>query len=383
MRAMASGTSGSWLQQRRQELVDRGAEQMLGRMQAAPLDSRSRPASSYAALVLSLLVHLSTLALVAVGVLVLVDAAPILKVFGVLPILLAMAVWPRDPHSESGTELRPDEAPMLFDLLTRVAELNDTPMPRRVVVDDDFNASVSGTWRRTLTLGAAMWMPAAPQARVALLGHELGHFAHADTLTGWWVWRARTTLDRWRFLLTWDHHDDNFGDGVTFEMAMLNGVLTPARIAVTGVEWLLFRLDFSAGRRQEYLADLDAIAAGGTDGARDLFELHLARSAVETAVTRAALRGDRPDPWAVAGESLAAIDAAGRASRRTAAERERARVDDSHPQTWMRLRLVDERPWVSAGVVLDLGTRRAIDAELAPAMTAAGRIATERVRYTT
>jgi Zn-dependent protease with chaperone function len=75
--------------------------------------------------------------------------------------------------------------------------------------------------------------------------------------------------------------------------------LAPLRWAIAGCLSVLDVLNASASRRQEYLADLAAANAGGTDGATALMDTLLAMPTVEAAMTRVALNRAGPPcgPW--------------------------------------------------------------------------------------
>ncbi|WP_394621558.1 M48 family metallopeptidase [Lentzea sp. JNUCC 0626] len=109
-------------------------------------------------------------------------------VAGVPVLLVAWALRPRlGSAPDSWHELRRDDAPTLFALLDRVAATVGTQLRDHVALDADFNASAfTHGWlrRRTLTIGLPMFGVLTPQQRVALLGHEFGHFVNGDPSRG-------------------------------------------------------------------------------------------------------------------------------------------------------------------------------------------------------
>lgn len=96
---------------------------------------------------------------------------------------LAVGLRPRfgrlDPDADV---LRRDRAPELFALVDEVAQAVGAPAADVIAVNADFNAYAAaiGIRRRVLCLGLPYWGSLAPQERVALLGHELGHFVNGD-----------------------------------------------------------------------------------------------------------------------------------------------------------------------------------------------------------
>ena len=185
-----------------------------------------------------------------------------------------------------------------------------------------------------------------------------------------WVGSGFRALSRWHYLA----HPGN--DLNIVELV----ALAPLRWAIAGYLSVLDALNASASRRQEYLADLAAAHAGGTDGATALMDTLLAMPTVEAAMTRAALDSAGPSMW-----DMVRDDMTGRRDSRVARRRtesaERNRADSSHPLTTLRIRLLETRPRESAGVVPDAGTWAEIDAELADGLARAEREAADEIRY--
>jgi hypothetical protein len=97
------------------------------------------------------------------------------------------------------TKVTPAEAPELYRLVGDVAAALSAPVPAVYVEEDVFNASASrvGLRRRpVLVLGLPLWNVLSAQQRVALLGHELGHFVNGDPRRGLLVQPAVGGLQR-------------------------------------------------------------------------------------------------------------------------------------------------------------------------------------------
>src|SRR2546423_2523593 len=107
---------------------------------------------------------------------------------GLLLVLIAVELRPRFGRLPRNVAvLRRDETPEIHALVERVAKAVGAPPPQVICVDDQFNA-MAGVYglrrRRVLVLGMPLWQSMAPQQRVALLGHELGHFVNGDPRRG-------------------------------------------------------------------------------------------------------------------------------------------------------------------------------------------------------
>jgi hypothetical protein len=334
-------------------------------------------------------VHLVTLASLVFGLYFLI--APHTwpeRVGGLVLLLVCYGTRPALPQRPPYVaKLGPTQAPATFALLRQIGQQVGAPVPDELLVSRLFNAGVGrvGLRGRVLEIGAPLWVAAGPQARIALLAHELGHLAHKDLTSGLWVGTARTTLNKWDDVFrspsrrTTGTMGGFWGAGA---MVLLSGLLFPVFRGVTGayaslVEWA----NAPAHRRQEMLADLDSARVAGTDGALDLLDTTLARLNVETSMASAAVDGRRPDLWAVVTQRLAARGPQERESARRAAASERTRIDASHPATTLRIRLISVRPWEPGTITLDREQWATIDAELAKPLATAAKAIGERIRY--
>lgn len=363
-------------------LVDRMAERHLTRLGGATPGSRGVTLWwRLLAILVVLPVHLVS-ATATVGGLVLVatgDTWP-LKALGVLLLLVAIATRPATPQlPEHAARLSRSDAPVLFTLVDAVAKTNSAPLPDEILIVDGFNAFATHVgWRRrrVIGLGAPLWVSASPQGRVALLGHELGHFAHGDLTHGRLVGTAEETLLHWLDIA-------GGNDGVEYdETRRLEWYLmAPLRAIIVGYLTLITWVNAPAHQRQEYLADLDSARAAGTDGAVALLDVTLSEPTVTAAMTRAAVNPHRPDVFAVLSEAVRNISPHDLERRRVHAFTERSRIDDTHPATPLRIQLLQSRPVEAPAVTMDLDTQTAVDAELSPALVLAAKEACERIRY--
>ncbi|MGW2119439.1 M48 family metallopeptidase [Streptomyces zhihengii] len=360
------------------EAMRRGLAQRYGERLVADLGPRpQRDAASVVAYVLALLVHGVTVGLLVAGVLLVVLGwgVGLLPVVGLLLVVLAVVLRPRFAAlPEDAVVLRRPDAPVLFALVDEVAAVAGTTGVDAVVVDADANASVGSygvRHRRVLHIGLGVWEVLTPQQRVALLGHELGHFAHGDLRHGAVVARALHSLALWHYFLTPAH------DGDLMQRAT-NWMLAGPRWAVLGLLRLLDLLTLRAAQRAEYLADGTAARAGSTAAATGLLDRLLIVPSVQLALRR---------------ESVVAHSRGGSAARRDAAhglwERVAARIasvpereyerlrrvsalrghsaDSTHPPTHLRRRRVEADEQWEATVRCDAERTGLIAAELASA----------------
>ncbi|MER5708212.1 M48 family metallopeptidase [Streptomyces sp. NPDC042898] len=329
---------------------------------------------------LALAVHGVTLALFAGGLWLVVAGwgRGALPVLGGFLLLLAFLLRPRFaglPKAEDGLPvLRRADAPRLFALLDEVAASAGTTGVRAVVIDSDTNASVSTygiRQHRMLHLGLALWQTLSPQERIALLGHEFGHYAHGDTRHSLVVGNAFRSLSTWRYALAHEPADSLMGHFVNLVTAL-------PRLFVEGVVLLLDQLTLRGSQRAEYLADTTAARAAGTEAAAGLMDRLLVADGVtgelrrESVAARTRIGGARRDDpaeglWERLAAHAASVPEHEYERLRRVAERRGHSVDSTHPPTHLRHRRLTGGEPREAVLVLDATRTAEVDAELADA----------------
>ncbi|MGW6353953.1 M48 family metalloprotease [Streptomyces sp. NPDC055092] len=364
------------LERARRRLAQRYGERLLAEMSAGTPRRPRRDVAGILAHAIALCVHGVTVAMAVGGALLVVlgwgGALPVLGAF-----LLALA-WLLRPRfaklPDDAPVLHRADAPRLFALIDEVAAVAPTGDVHAVAVTADVNASVYPygiRQRRLLTLGLGLWEITAPQERVALLGHELGHYAHGDTRHGVIIANALRSLDSWRYLVT------PIRNPGAIEAAMNALYLLPF-LAVQGVTMLLDQLTLRAAQRAEYLADTTAARAGSTEAAVALMDRLLVADSAEAVLLRESnarqVRGGGAsreeaarDLWDRLAAHVESIPENEYERRRRAAALHGHSVDTTHPPTHLRRACLLAAPPVPAAVTADAEAVAAITAELADA----------------
>ncbi|MFG3049614.1 M48 family metalloprotease [Kitasatospora sp. NPDC048239] len=336
-------------------------------------------------------VHLSTTALLAWALWLLVTGNTPLRCLGAGALAVVVLLRPRlgrVPRDEHVLDRH--RAPALYGLVDRLAAQVGADPVGVIRIDGTFNATIGvvGLRRRSvLTLGLQLWEALTDQQRIALLGHELAHRVNGDHRRGLWLGSAIGALAHWHDLARPRRRAGSPGGlQLLFQLADL---ISDALLG--GLAWLLLRavrlldrLTARAGQQAEYHADELAARAASTTAARGLLETLLLEGAADTLVTR--LRADRihrpravrrgaarppQEPvtatlWEQLREHLATIPPLERERllRRSALRQDA--VDATHPPTHLRLALLDRRPSHPAVVTTTATESAAIAAELAP-----------------
>ncbi|MET9407032.1 M48 family metallopeptidase [Streptomyces sp. NPDC002935] len=327
-------------------LARRHGEKLLAELTAGGTLRARRDVSSVLAYAVALAVHGVTVALAAGGIWFTVGGwGSWAMVPGVFLLALGWSLRPRLPRlPEDVPVLTRADAPELFALVDEVAHVAGTRGVDAIAVDGHLNASVRSygvRGRRLLTLGLPLWETLTPQQRIALLGHELGHYSNGDTRHG------RVVSAALRSLTTWHYYFLPIADPEPLE-AVVNLLYIVPRWLVVGVLMLLDRLTLRAAQRAEYLADRVAARVGSTQAAVELMDrLLVADSAavvLHREVNTAALtgpRGARNDTrtdglWERLAADMASVPEHELERQRRAGALRGHSVDATHPPTHLR-----------------------------------------------
>jgi Zn-dependent protease with chaperone function len=276
----------------------------------------------------------------------------------------------RATFAKFAVEVTPAEAPELHGLVAQVASAVGVRSPAIYVEEDMFNASADsyGLRRhRTLVLGLPLWNALSRQQRVALLGHELGHFVNGDPRRGLVVQPAFTTLHRVSGLLR------PTGTHGYWARLLLRVVTGPLRAVLVLPRLGLQILAFRDGQRAEYRADRLAATAAGRTATVDLLDLLTVSDSLALLVKRDARAGRPVAEWPTTIAGLLAEIRPQLATRREAELRDRLSLFASHPPNGLRAQLVQAQANESAAVVLSEAANARIDQKLAKHSTRSAR----------
>ncbi|MFF9179073.1 M48 family metallopeptidase [Streptomyces sp. NPDC014793] len=375
---------GGPLDRAERALARRHGERLLDEMMSGQALRPRRDASAVAATVLALLVHGVTLALAVLGVWCVVAGwGGVGVVAGAVLLVLFWALAPRVRRlPDDRPVLFRSDAPELFALVDEVAHAVGTRSVHAIVVDGSINAAVTTygvRGRRLLVLGMPLWEILTPEERIALLGHELAHYANGDTRNGFVVGTAVRTL------ALWHHTLQPLPDPSGIELAV-NALYVLPRLLVRGLLVLLVRLTSRAGTRAEYLADRLAARTASTQAAVDLMDRLLITDSLavllRSEANRAALGGSRSareakaradELWGLLTAFAASIPEHEYERQRRAGARRGHQIDATHPPTHLRRACLLAGESLPAVVPPQDHRNERIATELAAARTEAAR----------
>jgi Zn-dependent protease with chaperone function len=344
---------------------------------------RPRRGGGYVVLVLiSVLVLAIFAGSVGFGLWLVVTGNWLIKIVGLLLIAFAMVFRPTlgSPRKvlEYADELTEAEAPTLFRLVRRTAEAIGSPMPHTIALNGDFNAMagiVGVRRRRLLLLGLPMLAVLRPQERVALIGHELGHFINRDSRRSVATQPALTAFGTAARLLDQRGlrsvvHDPSYAGGFAwFAMSAGTLILTPFLYVASQLLWLCHlgvnMIGARVAQRAEYFADDLAARAGGSEAASSEMDVYVDILGITTIIGARSRNQERADGWREGVEKSRDSKAARIQRLRQLTIRTESGIFASHPPTGLRHRMIQAAPYRTAAVVLTVAESAAIDAELA------------------
>ena len=352
-----------WADRLSHRLAFRAAQRHHAALRRGSLERAGAPARVFL-LAVSALLMLLVAATAGLGVWFVVRGFP---GFGMLPgvVLLGAAWWlrPRFGALDGDViELDPGRAPTLFALVERVSAAAGVRPPDLVVVDDgDAAYTVVVGWRRhrVLCLSVPFLVALPPQQRVALIGHEVAHFANGDGrryLLSQLAWRTFGELAD--LMRPTDQHVGGLSGMI---VAAFQWVLAAL---LTGVHLALVALGLRDGQRAEYLADRIAGRIAGTGAALALLDTLVRLPGIRTVVDREMRRGADPAAWRAAAAQALVDGAAATPVLRQLSLRDEASLLASHPPTGLRAEMLAAGPREAAAVTLTEAEAARIDDEL-------------------
>lgn len=320
-------------------------------------------------LAVSVLMTLGTLACALFGVVEISEGGTTILA-GLGLVLIALILRPRlGRPPKRARRLRREAAPTLYGLVDRIAEAAGSPKPDFISIAFSYNAGTGRAGllqRRFLTLGIPMWLVLEPEQKVALLGHEMGHFANGSSRRSLLV---RPALRTFEVLTDYAHFRESTAPNAEGGRRWMHLTEKAARAVMRFVStiFLLVHLALAAlgmrdARRAEYLADGTASDVAGTDAVLGLHERMLLLPRIANTVGYSA-ETKRSLQWlGLASQIHTAkrgdVPMLGQATVRATS------LWDAHPPTGLRMRMAKAWPAQTGKVVLTPAESAAIDREL-------------------
>lgn len=297
---------------------------------------------------------------------------------GLLLLVFAYAVRPRLGRVKKVLKrhyrLGPDRAPALHALIGRIASSTGAPTPDLLGINTaSWNAGTTVTGlrqRRIMFLGVPLLATLDRAELIALLGHELGHFANRDSWRHTLTRPARVTFGRVAQALRPSRRE-----GIELGFFGFSLLLYEFWRLVTGtISWLFFAVHAAIAvfatredRRAEQQADLLAVAVAGRAPTLRLFDALSSIPLYHGVVSGATRKGYALRDWQERiTQNRARNDGARTARLRQLTIRTEASLFSSHPSTGRRHQFVSALPDSAAAVTVDDAEWATIVRELAP-----------------
>lgn len=310
------------------------------------------------------------LALVVLGILLLVKGAGVVHVLGFVMVLIGVECRIRFPKADLQIGgVSASEAPSLIAVIEQARAAVGGPAIDLVHVSSEWNASCArtGLRRRTvLVIGLPLWGSLGPQARMALLGHEIGHLVNGDPTTSFATQPALTTFAR--LAAIFNPRGLFFAGGPVWQWLtapFVYAIFWPVHALCGWAHLALARLAARDHQRAEAYADVLAVRLGGTGGTAELTRLLLFDRVARRAAHTAARDGSAdPRSWRASVETAVEQRAADERSLEQLSLRYDASGYGSHPPAGLRHRLVRSWPNVEPAIASPQRLLDAADLEL-------------------
>jgi heat shock protein HtpX len=288
--------------------------------------------------------------------------------FGILGLFLLALSWvtrPRFGKLDKQERIVPrEELPELYNVVDSVWKAAGVRPIDGIVIDERFNASVRNVGvrgRRILTIGLPLFTILPKDERIALLGHEVGHFANNDVAQSVFVGGAIGTLATWYDLLDVQHVDEIEGIfGIISGFFMKGLALIPY-----GLFMLIIHLSWQDSQRAEYYADLVGAELSGTKASISLMEkilfdqifFHVVRKSAVTNRSAGLLEHYRAKVNELPSKEFRRL--------KRVAELELSKLNYSHPPNAYRIQFLQKQNNYTSRIALTDEQNRKIDRELA------------------
>ncbi len=217
--------------------------------------------------------------------------------------LKSLFIFKKHKHPE-GHELKPEDEPVLFEFLYKLADEAKAPRPHRVFLSDKVNACVFYELslinliyptKKNLEIGLGLVNVLNVGEFKAVLAHEFGHFAQKSMLLGRYVYMAQKIAFR---VVNKRDAFDNFLSGlsrVDLRVAWIGWILSILVWAIRSLVEVLFNsisvLEKAVSREMEFQADLVAVSLTGSDALiNGLSKLRAADEAYDAALAEVNFR---------------------------------------------------------------------------------------------
>ena len=197
--------------------------------------------------------------------------------------LLKPLLAPRGQRHEPNT-LRPEDEPLLFDFVAKLAHAVGAPMPSRIDVDLQVNASASfarglrsfAGGDLALTVGLPLVAGMDARQLTAVLAHEFGHFAQGAGMRSYyltatiqnWLYRVAFERDAWDERLERASHSGWAGTLVLVLWFARGGVwisrkllFVLARLGDLSASWLSRQMEFDADKNAVRIVGEEAFSS--------------------------------------------------------------------------------------------------------------------------
>ncbi|PIQ28045.1 hypothetical protein COW36_06900 [bacterium (Candidatus Blackallbacteria) CG17_big_fil_post_rev_8_21_14_2_50_48_46] len=279
------------------------------------------------------------------------------SLFGLMFLGFAFLATPKRqaPPYAGQTVLDANTLPAFFSLLKLCANVLNTPQPDGVIFTPEFNASVTVYQKkRYLSIGLPLWNVLNSEEKLALLGHEIGHLAHNDPMQQRLPEFAMNVLFQTGDALCphslAPHYEGKlfYEDRIALNFTEIllipfNWLLALIAHGFWGLGHLLLRWLWADSQRAEYRTDLNSLRLASLRACLTGFEKFSLEPEIYAVARQRIRKKQTENPGSLFEETLThwqKMPFSEHERRRRILEKEKHRVDSTHPTTALRMEML-------------------------------------------
>lgn len=263
-----------------------------------------------------------------------------------------------------------DEFTTTIQLIKDLSKILGVPEPDYYLYDLDYNAAVfrCGTCnkKRAIVIGLPLFYILSAQEKVALIGHELSHFANNDPKRSILIGTVYNSIVTWLEILEPDCLWPSDQPAIEALFEFLGNIFMYILSRLPSTLIVVFHLlNQQDSQRSEYYADLLGATISGRDAFNSMLQKFEYDHIADLAMQRVTLQKDSSTTYLdLLSQLIDEIPIREKKRLLTISERFGIAIDDSHPPTFFRQKVVEKLAPKQAGYLLSDGDHTKIQTEI-------------------
>lgn len=261
-----------------------------------------------------------------------------------------------------------EDFPELHNLVHRISKSLKISPPDFIVLNSEFNAAVSSVGifqKKAIYIGLPFFMILDAQEKVALISHELAHFANNDPLRSVFISTTVNTLTQWYRIFHRDYFwNPQNGFLILISEFIINIFFHIVSFILYICIYIFYFLALAESQKAEYLADKLGAQISGKNAFVNLLEKSLLYPQVLIAIQRAALNKNSAGAMNEIKKEIQNFPPRQFERIKQIAALEKSTLDATHPPTTYRIKLLHKITDYKQEITLNSAKETAIIKEI-------------------